>query len=111
MNATVFEVIFEEQVMTCRDTLVKKSKEYMRNDDRLYNFKKAAQMDGTNPADALWGMWLKHLVSVSDIIEDVSKQKYPSKEILAEKITDSVNYLILLKAIMVEIMSDILPYK
>ena len=55
-------------------------------------------MDST-PKAALFGMLAKHLVSVSDMCLD--KEKY-HKEVWSEKITDSINYLLILAAIVEE---------
>ena len=77
----------------------KKNLEYSRNDDKLWNFKRAAMVQGVTPEFALLGMMSKHLVSIIDICQD---GELPAKELLAEKITDTVNYLILLEAIIEE---------
>lgn len=102
MTNETFEDIFNNQISTCKETLILKAKEYARDGDRLHNFKKASDMLGTNPVDALWGMMMKHLVSVSDIVDDTWEGKYPKDGILAEKITDVINYFILLKAVIID---------
>lgn len=50
------------------------------------------------PKQALLGMLSKHLISVSDMCVSGSY----SKQLWTEKITDSINYLLLLKAMVEE---------
>ena len=98
MTATEFERIFEEQVERSRIVLVNKASEYA-TEDRLHNFKVAAALEGKTPEQALAGMMAKHTVSVYDMAE--SGQSYPI-ELWQEKITDHINYLFLLNAIVRE---------
>ena len=98
MTATEFERIFEEQVERSRIVLVNKASEYA-TEDRLHNFKVAAALEGKTPEQALAGMMAKHTVSVYDMAE--SGLAYPI-ELWQEKITDHINYLFLLNAIVRE---------
>ena len=68
--------------------------------DRLGAFKAAAALQHTTPQRALAGMLAKHIVSLYDMCfaEEVV---YPM-DTWDEKITDSLNYLFLLKAIVKE---------
>jgi hypothetical protein len=105
MTPERFNQIFVEQVDECRKTLVVKSVEYSRDGDRLWNFKEAAKVDDEIPERSLWGMYKKHLISVKDIIRDIERSgKLPSVASLEEKIKDSINYHILLKALIMERM-------
>ena len=76
-----------------------KGEEYATDNDRLHNFKVAAQVQGITVKEALSGMMAKHTVSVYDMIAD---GKDHSQEKWDEKILDHINYLILLRAIVVE---------
>lgn len=98
MDSKTFETIIEEQITTCRDILIKKAGEYA-TEDRLHNFKVAAALQLENPKQALAGMMAKHTVSVYDMCR--SGKKYPI-ELWNEKITDHINYLLLLKAVVEE---------
>ena len=98
MTTTDFERIFEEQVERSRSVLVYKAKEYA-TEDRLHNFRVAAALEGKTPEQALAGMMAKHTVSVYDMAE--SGLAYPI-ELWQEKITDHINYLFLLNAIVRE---------
>ena len=92
---------FDEQVALCREILQRKTKEYTGDDtDRLGAFKAAAALQHTTPERALAGMLAKHIVSLYDMCFDDSA----SYDIGTwnEKITDSLNYLFLLKAIVKE---------
>lgn len=85
----------------CADTLQRKTKEYTGDDtDRLGAFKTAAALQHTTPERALAGMLAKHIVSLYDMCFDNGA----SYDIGTwdEKITDSLNYLFLLEAIVKE---------
>lgn len=98
------EAVFREQIRLCAETMQKKTREYTGDDtDRLGAFKAAAALQHTTPPQALAGMLAKHIVSLYDMC--FSDETY-GMDIWNEKITDSLNYLFLLKAIVKEGMSD-----
>lgn len=99
MTSDTFESICEEQMDICRGVLFNKAKECAQNDDRLHNFRSAAGMTGDSMQSALSGMMLKHTISVYDMCR--SRDTYPL-DLWTEKITDHINYLLLLKAVVVE---------
>ena len=99
MNSEWFEKVIKEQIKTCEDVLIGKAKEYATDDDRLHNFKNAAGMMSCDPKEALAGMMAKHTISVYDMCR--SGKDYPI-ELWNEKITDHINYLLLLKAVVEE---------
>ena len=94
-----FNNIVTNQMKKCWETLFNKGNEYSVQDDRLLHFKKAAAFMDSTPKAALFGMLAKHLISLSDMCMD--KRKHP-KEVWSEKITDSINYLLILAAIVEE---------
>lgn len=98
MDTQDFERIVNEQLNRCRDILTVKATEYA-TDDRLHNFKVAAGLQGVKPKTALAGMMAKHTVSVYDMC--LSNNRFPI-ELWDEKITDSINYLLLLRALIEE---------
>lgn len=98
MRTEQFNTIIEEQQKRCVDILVNKAKEYA-TEDRLHDFKVAAELRMTTPINALAGMLSKHTVSIYNMCR--SSKTYP-QEMWDEKITDSINYLLLLKALTVE---------
>lgn len=93
--------VFDEQVKRCAGILQQKTKEYTGDDtDRLGAFKAAAALQHTTPERALAGMLAKHIVSLYDMCfaDSVSYEE----SVWDEKITDSLNYLFLLKAVVKE---------
>jgi len=70
MTNKEFEKVFDATVAKCKGILISKNKEYARGGDKLSNFKKAAGCQGITPEQALKGMWIKHIVSVCDYIDD-----------------------------------------
>lgn len=105
MNTFEFEKIVNAQFSLCYDVLCEKAKQYsIGTDDRLHAFKVAADFQGITTKQALLGMLTKHLVSLSDMI--ASDASY-SEGIWSEKISDSINYLMLLKAIVIEEQQDV----
>ena len=94
-----FNDIVTKQMKKCWETLFNKGNEYSVQGDRLSHFKKAAAVMDSTPEAALFGMLSKHLISLSDMCMD--KRKHP-KEVWSEKITDSINYLLILAAIVEE---------
>lgn len=104
MNSEWFEKVIKEQIKTCEDVLIGKAKEYATDDDRLHNFKNAAGMMSCDPKEALAGMMAKHTISVYDMCRN--GKDYPI-ELWNEKITDHINYLLLLKAIVEEEKSPV----
>ena len=78
-----------------------KKKEYTGdNIDRLSAFKIAAALQNCDPKAALAGMMSKHVVSLYDMC--YSTLLHFDMEQWDEKITDCINYLILLKALVKE---------
>ena len=98
MDTAKFEEILEARLLSIKAVLGSKAKEYAIG-DRLYNFKRAAEIQRTTPQKALAGMLMKHLVSVIDLVEGSIS---PTEYMVNEKIGDAINYLILLEAIFKE---------
>lgn len=97
MTTPEFNKVVENQLDRIRNVLVKKQAEYNLDDDRLSVFKHAAALSEETPEQALYGFMLKHMISVTDMIN--SEQTY-SEELWNEKITDICNYLILLQGLL-----------
>lgn len=95
--------IVNARIKACLTVLAKKGEEYSAGGDRLSNFKRAALLQLVEPETALIGMLSKHVVSVYDIVDQIEFDGViPSKEMLSEKITDWINYTILLEALIEE---------
>ncbi len=96
-----FNEVLETTIKKCIDTLSVKSNEHA-TEDRLHNFKVAAEIQNCTPITALAGMMAKHTVSVYDLIKKQENGFVVSREMWDEKIGDSINYLILLSALVQE---------
>lgn len=81
--------------------LASKAKEYARG-DRLSNFKKAAAAMGGTPEKACLAFWMKHVISICDLVNDVEAGKEVPLAMWEEKLGDAINYLVLLEAIVNE---------
>lgn len=68
----------------------------------MENFKLAGAKTSKTPAEALMGMKAKHDVSIDDMVDMLKRGVVPSKEMVAEKIGDSINYLLLLEGLIEE---------
>jgi len=99
MKNKEFEKILKTSIDKIQSTLGAKADEYAMNGDRLYNFKIASRMNGNTPQEALWGMAMKHLVSVKDLVTGQLKN---TEHMVDEKCIDLINYLILLIAVLAE---------
>ncbi len=101
MKTDKFNSVLEKTISKCVDTLCAKANEYA-TEDRLHNFKVAAELQNCTPITALAGMMAKHTVSIYDLIQRQEKGFEVSREMWDEKIGDSINYLILLTALVEE---------
>ena len=75
------------------------SKEYDFGEDRLHSFKVAGQLLKSTPEEALLGYLTKHIMSIYDMVPEADKFTYNK---FNEKITDTINYLLLLKGLLKE---------
>ena len=106
MDVSEFAAIFENQFQTSDSILNSKREEYANDNDNvdvLHNFRQAAHLEQTNMRAALGGFLAKHVVSIFDMIHE---EELRDMAVWDEKITDALNYLILLKAIVVEEASE-----
>ena len=102
MNNKRFNWLVEQRCETIKKVLLKKAEEYAGDEERLHNFKIAGRKRAITPEEALMGMKLKHTVSLEDIVDGINKGKIPNEEMFLEKITDEINYWILLEALVTE---------
>jgi len=99
MNNAQFSEVMAEQIQRCEDVLIIKNKEYSSAVDRLHNFKRAAELQMTTQRNACAGIMIKHIISIYDMCR--SPDDF-SMALWNEKITDAMNYLFLLRAIVEE---------
>jgi hypothetical protein len=103
MQADRFSEVTFDQIDHCLDVLETKSAEYSFSGDRLEHFKNSAAEQDINPKQALWGMASKHFVSINGMCKaDLKAKDLRAKNLWREKITDSLNYLFLLWALVEE---------
>jgi len=114
MKPKKFNKLLDASIERIRDTLAAKSSEYARDSDKLYNFKRTGERRRKTPEEALMGMAEKHYTTIEDIVEKIEAENqkrglhfiarppFLTRKILDEKITDGINYLILLEALIKE---------
>lgn len=102
MKSEDFDKLVEARLGFCARILQIKAGEYATT-DRLHNFKVAASLQDVEPETALLGMWAKHIVSIVDIVNKVERTgKVPDRSLLKEKLTDIINYALLLEGLIEE---------
>lgn len=103
MNQKEFENLFETTVGTCRSLLVTKGAEYAGSVDRLANFKRGSGDAGVSPLQVALIYWSKHVDSIKTYIRnDAAGVKQVLSEPIEGRFDDAINYLILMKALVVE---------
>lgn len=106
MTTEELEQVLLRRFDKIRDLLITKGKEYAPDgQDRLSNFNRAGARKEESREKALWGMAIKHELSVWDMIQDIDEGKLPSPEYADEKIGDLMTYLVLLEACIIDRLS------
>lgn len=99
MQSSEFNSVIRDQIQRSFDVLHDKNEAYNPDQDKLATFKKVAGLRGQSARRALAGMMSKHTVSVYDLCE---AEQPADLDIWNEKITDHINYLLLLRAVVEE---------
>lgn len=102
MNSEVFNQLIEEQLNRCKKLLTVKNDEYAQKTDRLSNFRQPSSLLGMCPAEVAFCYDTKHIASIQKIVHEISEGKLPTKELWEEKITDYLNYGLLMNACVME---------
>lgn len=103
MNHEEFTEVVDKRLAEIMNLMGMKGIEYARNGDRFSNFKKAAALLNSTPEEALLGMWVKHVVSITDMIQDLSGGRVlHSPEKWSEKLNDNIIYTFLLDGMLHE---------
>jgi hypothetical protein len=98
MTTQEFNNVVTEQLKRIENLLVVKGAEYnLDENDRFSDFKQAAAFTGQTPEQVLYGYMLKHLMSITAMVQ--SEEGF-TKERWDEKITDICNYLVLLQGLL-----------
>lgn len=99
MTGNAFFAMVERRIEQIRSVLISKSKEYSTDKDKLHNFKSNPIGCKETPTEVCWGYLRKHLQSIYDIamgnVEATQAQ-------IEEKIGDSINYMFLMEALLIE---------
>ena len=96
MTNQKFNEEVEKQLNICKNYLCKKGEEYNPTENRLEFFKQAAALEKITPAKALAGFMAKHTLSIYNLIDENRNDL----ALFEEKITDHINYLLLLKCLL-----------
>lgn len=97
MNSKDFEKELNALLKSISNKLGVKAREYRRNDNAFHNFETGELMSGQTKFRVLHGFLLKHLISYDDMLTDIDNNKYPTKEVVDEKLGDIINYFIIQK--------------
>ena len=96
MDNEGFRKLVDRRCDQSREVLAGKAREYASDADRFHNFNVAGAAKGETPEQALWGMYMKHWVSIQDMVKS---GEAPGRAWIDEKIGDSINYLMLLEGL------------
>ncbi len=102
------ESLIQERIERCKEVLFKKSEEYSSESDRMRNFNTAGRMLGIPPYKVAFMYMMKHFESVYEI---VINDQPASPTLWEEKITDLINYLLLIDAMWRKSYEDTLDHK
>ena len=102
MTPKEFEKLASATYHKSWDILEVKKHQYATEDDRLQNFKRAGALQDITPEKALRGMMSKHLISISDMVDDLDKDGSPDFDLWDEKLIDTINYCVLLRALLAD---------
>jgi hypothetical protein len=87
--------------------MYQKNDEYANDNEKLHNFYVGATMSGLQPETVLWFFMLKHYISLRDIVYEIERSgTLPDDAMVQEKITDMINYSILLKSLIIDRKGD-----
>ena len=107
MTENRFEQVVDETLNQIREILLVKGAEYRRNQDPFHNFNQGAIKSQQHSLKVLDGFLLKHEISISDICNDIIYyDKKPKIEIVNEKLGDNLIYLLIKKAMLIDIIEN-----
>ena len=106
MKAEDFEKVWLDQVQIEKAMLLERADAYASKGDRLNNFYEGAQLSGNSPMQYGFGLVVKHIIALRDLINKEAKgdATYTEKELekFTEYVTDMRNYSVLLKSLYME---------
>jgi|SRR5665213_750950 len=101
MTDSEFSTLLDLRTWKMKEILGSKAKEYARG-DRLHNFKRAAHALRCTPERACVSFWIKHVVSILDMVDDLDSGNINTVALWNEKLSDGINYLVLLEGLIME---------
>lgn len=104
MDIKRFNEIVEEQINTCKAILVKRGKTYAPGEDRIEQEKTISTLRHCTELQAISGMMVKHTITIYDLLE--GRIKDAPLEYWSEVIGDHINWLLITKVQIVEIMEE-----
>lgn len=99
-----FEKLFDSLIRECTEIMSRKGIEYANGDDRLGNFKRAAERKGVTPETIALIYADKHLDSIAYTVRQIEETgEIPQlAESLESRFCDVINYFVLLYGIIEE---------
>jgi hypothetical protein len=101
MNSKIFDELVKEEIKYVESLLLSKGEEYSSSLDRFHNFNEGSFEVKLSREKYLECLFQKHITSIRDIINTWPTKK-ASKERVREKITDAINYLLILQVMLLE---------
>ncbi len=106
INSDDLNNIMTETFNKCSNLLNKKSEEYNKKiNNRLDCFTQGAGLTGEHPAKIVTEFMLKHVISIYQMINSIYEYDMSKWD---EKIIDNINYLILLRAALIDSYSKLI---
>lgn len=105
-----FERVVSKRLERCKELLMIKGKEYVRNGDKLHNFRRASEMRRHSKLEALQGMNDKHLISWLDLIDDLKDPEIAKNitvEYVNEKLGDIINYFLIAEVVVYDRLMEV----
>jgi hypothetical protein len=104
MKRIDFQDLVTKRFANCQEILLQRNDQYATVDNVLLNFHVAASLQGCTVVRALGGMMAKHTVALHTFINDPWNTERTQWH---EKITDIINYCLLLEAAVEELSSPV----
>lgn len=102
---TMLKAIYK-QMDRCNDILKKKFEEYGNHEDPFWHFERSAGLLGGTRELALMHLFAKHLTCIVEMAEGPDSYSGDQWE---EKLTDAINYLLILSAMVDETCGEDVP--
>jgi hypothetical protein len=99
MTHKEFNAVVDKELEYVKTLLTSKSKEYDFGQDRFHSFKVGGELQGVSQEKCLLGYLTKHIVSIYDMCNEIENFSYDK---FVEKITDYLNYGLLLLGMIAE---------